>query len=96
MNSISVVEYFSIATLITATSQFDIKVVIMAKNSSQLKLVYSSPLLQSLLVNKYRISGNLMEANELIYSTAIMSNNDLLWLLSLFKKTNNISITSAL
>ena len=56
MNLILAVEYFFNRSLVRVTLQFEIEDAIMAENSNQFRLVYLSPLLQFLIVEKLRIS----------------------------------------
>ena len=67
----------------------------MLENSAHFKLFLSS-LLQSLLIDKFGILGELTTATDLVYTGVMIGNNDLNQLLYLFRKSNNIEILSAI
>ena len=95
MNSFLIVEYFSYSTLVYAL-QFEIEATIILENSTCFKLAFSSPLLESLLIDKFGILGELPVAKDLFHLGAIISNNNIDQLLSLFSKSNSIEIPSAI
>ena len=96
MNSILQVEYFSGSDLIRVSLQFDIEVAIITENSVQFKLAYSSPFLQPLLLQKFRLCGDIPEAQQLIHTLASIDSADLPEILSLFHKNNDIEIPLAI
>jgi len=96
MNSISQVKYFSEANLIRVSFQFEIEAAIMSKNSLRFKLAYSSPLLQEPLLDKYGLYREMAEVRSLVDFTIMLEENDLNRVLLLFKKDNDINISSAI
>lgn len=94
MNSISQVEYFSSSNLVRVSSQFKIESAIMIENSSRFILAYSSLLLQSPLRQKYGLCGETQHATELLAHTTAIEVDDILTVMSLFEKDNEISIPS--
>ena len=68
----------------------------MAENSSRFKLAYSSPLLRPPLLNRLGMCGNTEEAYRLIYETTSIEAGDLLKILSLFHKDNDLNIPLAI
>ena len=96
MNSISQVKCFYGSTLIKVSSQFAVESAITSENSAHFKLVYSSPLLQSLLLQRLGFCGESPIASELIQSSAAVESGDLPHLFSLFYKSNSLEISPAI
>ena len=67
MNLISAVEYFSNRILVRVTSQFKIEATIMNENFNYFKLTYLSSFLESPIIKKLGISGELPAAYGLLY-----------------------------
>ena len=68
----------------------------MAENSTKFKLTFLSPLLQSLLLQKYGLCAETLEASNLLQISVSVESDNFSQLLSLFQKTNNIVIPLAI
>ena len=98
MNSISEVEHNIEGFIVITSNQFEIEQAIMKENSARFTLAYSSPLLQSPLLDKIGLFAEKETGKQLISQGEVEfeGESELTALLSLFYKGNSIKIQSYL